>query len=395
MILTPTNILCLLAIVLPRPATAAQAETDAKLVGSWTCTAGSQKGRTIEITKDSIVSNGHSVPLRFPSPGVFVVGPPGEEERATYKISGATLTVKDSDETSTWRRVTAGRPAADIVQPSNPLGGTEAPAADPFARSFQGDGVHLTLSRSGASGYRGTLTFRGAQYPIKARATGNALGGSFRVSGRDFDFSAELTGDRMTFKTGGKKYQLSGKKLERANPLSRGGNPYRRRSIAAANLTVVQEAGLACVLPKGWTLLNKSAQGCVINPGFQKGQTLQVTMSLHCLPIGPTQQTTNVKQFLLSQLPATRQSLLAKSGIQTRAPDEPVELFDVLGKPAAAVHMRAKTRQGQDGTIWLALRIDDGKCLVGNAIFLGDNERAYLPNVRKVFASLRRASAKR
>jgi hypothetical protein len=103
----------------------------------------------------------------------------------------------------------------------NPLAG--AAPADPFSGNYAGDGV--TVSLSGAAGaYQGGLTVQGTEYPVQARQQGSRLEGTFTAGGQVYPFSATLSGDRMTFESGGSQYTLvRQEKAQHANPLAASG----------------------------------------------------------------------------------------------------------------------------------------------------------------------------
>lgn len=387
---------------------------DAALLGAWVGIGEENEGQTVTVERDAFVLGGQRVPMRFDGPGVLLVGPAGEQERVTYQIAGDELTVRDSESTTKWRRVKpapAPKPGNQVgdqpnPQPANPLGAKPAvnplaarPVADPFVRRFSGDGVDLLLTGSAAQGYSGTLTFRGTPHKAQARAQGSTLLGSFEVEASSFDFTARLDGDQMTLSSGGSDYRMVGEPQAPAaprNPLA-GGNPAPTPvppSGPAPGTTrlVNNTADIACDLPDGWSVINESNEGCLINPGFKQGQTLDVTLSLHCLPVEAKYRGVAIDQFLVSELPQTRQSLLT-SGIRTNDPEQAPRVFSVGGGRAASSTMRATTAEQRNGVVWIAVRIEGDKCLACSAIFLNGQEATFLPQVEQVFATLRQASA--
>lgn len=384
-----------------------------ELVGTWVGTSEDVQGEKATITKDSMTVDGDTVPLRWVSPGVVVLGPAGEQARMTYKIDGDVMTVTLMGETSKWRRAGAA-PAPKSEQPrtGNPLGGTEEPAphnplggpepkpVDPFVRRFDGDNIALQLDAGPAGQYRGTLTFQGKPYPVEAKAEGQMLRGAFRVGEHSFEFSAELRGDRLTLQSGGKRYLLTGEKLAPklpVNPLGGDETPHDQGKLgdagppAGMRKLVHAEGDLACYLPRAWSVMQQNAQMLLVNPGFEQGQRLMATLSLHCLALPEESQKMTLEKFVESEIPGFRQSLAA-NGVTTSEQKGPMDLFDVQGMPAAAVTFDAQTRDGTKGIVWLALRIENGKCLMCSAIMLGETQRTHASVIRDVYASLRPAA---
>lgn len=81
-------------------------------------------------------------------------------------------------------------------------------ASDPFVGTFSGDGLSLSLSRSGGA-YVGSLTFSGQTYAAQASESGvGALAGTFVSGGAGFAFDLVVEGDTRVFTTGGSRYVL-------------------------------------------------------------------------------------------------------------------------------------------------------------------------------------------
>jgi hypothetical protein len=101
----------------------------------------------------------------------------------------------------------------------NPLASGAAGArADPFAATFDGQGVQLVLEAEGGE-YRGTLTFDGQSYPVAAMAAGPSLTGSFAVGNERYPFEAQLEGEVLVLVSGGNVYRLG--RQATGNPLAR------------------------------------------------------------------------------------------------------------------------------------------------------------------------------
>lgn len=163
------------------------------------------------------------------------------------------------------------------------------------------------------------------------------------------------------------------------------------RPMPGTKLLVDQSAGVACRVPLAWSVLQADATGCVVNPGFTKGQSLDVTVTLHCVPLDANTRTMSPATLLALELPSTRKSL-SQSGITTSDPAEGVQEMTVGGQQAAFVVMQAETSQQRRGMVWFALRVAGDKCLALNSIFLDGKESTHLPDVKNAFETLVPAS---
>ena len=409
-----TAFACICFALLCAPLSAQKA--DEALIGTWIGTSASNRGERVVVARDHVVLAGTRMSLRFVGRGVLQIGMGDESERLSYRIQNDTLTIKDSDDdVTTWRRVAKqpakkpgdrhGKGARPQGRGDNPLerdvkpqGGNpldpEPKRSDPFVREFKGDGIGLSLTRE-AAGYRGTLTFRGKGFPATAKADGKTLRGSFRSGGKDYEFSAVLRGDKLTLKSGRSEYQLVGAPMS-SNPLDQGTvreNPLETphpRVKAGTKLLVNEVAGVACRVPKSWSVLKADQTGCVLNPGFARGQSLDVTVTAHALPLDDKAKKSTAVQLLTSELDSTRKSLEA-NGIKTAAPTRGVQRMSVGNKEAAFVVMKAEAAR-RPGMVWCAIRIAGDKCLVINSIFLDGKESDYLPMVKYAFETLTRSS---
>src|ERR1039457_4748520 len=92
-----------------------------------------------------------------------------------------------------------------IVMAQNPLA-----KPDPFVGAFQGDGVALGMSASGAD-YAGTLTFQGRQFPASMKASGPIASGSFEVDGQAYPFTLTQDGGGFKLASAGTEYHLARK----------------------------------------------------------------------------------------------------------------------------------------------------------------------------------------
>jgi hypothetical protein len=91
-----------------------------------------------------------------------------------------------------------------------------APGTERWAGSYHDTQLTLELKVKGAADYEGALVFRGHTYPLKARAEGSRMNGTFQSEDGSFEFTATAEGATVKFVTGGKTYQL---KKRAINPL--------------------------------------------------------------------------------------------------------------------------------------------------------------------------------
>jgi hypothetical protein len=112
----------------------------------------------------------------------------------------------------TGKAAPAPKPAPAINAGGNPLGGAAEGAS--YSGKFA-DGT-LTLDLQGAGPFSGTITRGQDVYPATASVKGGQLEGSFQAGGQNYTFTATLSGDTLTFKTGEKTYTL---KKQTGNPL--------------------------------------------------------------------------------------------------------------------------------------------------------------------------------
>jgi|GEM_PF-1149378 len=234
----------------------AAAEADERLLGSWIGAGAENQGDRVTVEREAVIIEGERLPLRFAAPGVLEIGPPGDSEQLRYSLQGDTLTTESADGRLSWTREGAARPAQPTPQPARPTPPQPAPA-EPFAGTFSGDGLTLTLQR-GAQGYSGELVLQGKRYPATAQASGRRLTGSFTVDGHAFEFNATLEGRVLTLVSGTATYRLQAP----ARPAN-GGNA--QPSAAGPGQVLMVEHRLkdpgsrnmeshVLLAPKGWTV---------------------------------------------------------------------------------------------------------------------------------------------
>lgn len=90
--------------------------------------------------------------------------------------------------------------------PAGPSTGTGS-GVDPYAGTFVGPELSLTLSRAG-TGYTGLASHQGVRYPVQVQMAGGQLMGTYQVDGVPHPFQAMLQGDAMTFRAGDQTFLL-------------------------------------------------------------------------------------------------------------------------------------------------------------------------------------------
>ncbi len=94
-----------------------------------------------------------------------------------------------------------------------------------FAGEYSNTEMKLIL-RAAADGYQGNLSMGDRKFPVRAKAEGDTLNGSFQSEEHWFDFTAKFDGITLTLTTGGKTHILQ-KKIVPKNPL--GGSPSEKQ----------------------------------------------------------------------------------------------------------------------------------------------------------------------
>ncbi|PIE23245.1 MAG: hypothetical protein CSA62_08525 [Planctomycetota bacterium] len=392
------------------------------LLGSWVGVSAEVQGERVVIEKNSATIEGDRVPLHFVSPGLFVLKVGDKQVQVRYVLKGQRLSLDVSGERSEWQRLPAarGKPQPSKENPAdqslggaseNPFGAPKNGApkqapANPFVRSFEGQGVFLRLSEGAKGLLVGELRFRGQKYPVQAKAKGTSLEGVFQAGKSRFPFQAKLAGDSLTFTSGGRSYKLKGEKLvqkQPSNPLGGDGGEGQcpdsdkaeegkdSRVPEGCRLFVHKKAGVACYLPKDWTLLQGNAEGVAINPGYQNGERILCTIGLGGGPAPLSAKGKTIEDILKGEL-AGFTSSLAESGIKVDLSAKRLKSLTVRGEPAAAIEAPAQTAAGQKGKVWLGIRRDDGRILACSAVYLLGAEEKFAEKVHSVFVSLRPAA---
>lgn len=100
---------------------------------------------------------------------------------------------------------------------TNGLESTAKTGGAEFAGEYSNPEMRLTLKHE-ADGYKGKLRLGEREFPVRAKADGATLKGSFHSEGHWFDFTATLKGTTLSLSTGGKTHELK-KKVVPENPL--------------------------------------------------------------------------------------------------------------------------------------------------------------------------------
>jgi hypothetical protein len=108
-------------------------------------------------------------------------------------------------------------------------------APDPFAGTFAGDELTITLQGNGQT-YQGQATYQGQTFPVQAQVTGNRMSGVYVAQGQRFPFEAMVQGDQMQLASGGRLYTLvrSGATPGPVGPLGRPPDASGAGSLAAS-----------------------------------------------------------------------------------------------------------------------------------------------------------------
>jgi hypothetical protein len=171
-------------------------------------------------TKDTLVQLGiDSTQFDFTPQGLVRKGTAGQSTQTTQ---GSTLP-QTNDPTTQTPTTTQTITPNTTTQEQNPLGPTPAQnplnpldttATDPFASTFNGENISLSLTGTGS--YSGELVFNGQPYPVQAISNGQNLSGTFSNAGTNFDFTATLQGTTLMLQSGGSSFTLE---KSVANPL--------------------------------------------------------------------------------------------------------------------------------------------------------------------------------
>lgn len=346
-------------------ASAAYAQGDERLHGTWKCVEGSEQGDTVTLAERTATIAGHQIPLSVPQRGVMLLGPAGQQERLDYQFRGDQLVVDDGLEKTVWSKQSPG--------PNPP----DRPT-DPFGRTFRGEGIQLELERTPLGSYAGTLTFGQDKFPVRAKAKDNTLTGSFRSGDRDFGFEASLEGDRLTLTSDGEKFVLTGEPIAKPAP---------KVEIPRTH-TIAKQAKVAFAMPQGFQLMHQDGDGAAILPPAKPGQAPSVTFSFSNVALSAEERQMSIRDMVSGGVEELRQSLRNEAGLIADQPTQGPEEFEIGGVKASSVSMRVRTQDGREGMLWYALKTIDGRAMVGLMIALDGQAQTVAPAFRDTFGSL-------
>ncbi len=367
--------------------------------GKWIGTSEDDRGNVLVIEKDVIVLGGARIPYSTHGPRTIVLG--GEDgERAEWSLAGDVLTFTIEGEASTWRR-DGKAPAQPQPAPraGNPLKGGKRPVereVDPFARTFRGDAITLTLRAKELATYTGTLSVDGAEYRAEATSKDQALRGRFAVEGDWYEFSATLDGDRLKLVSDGATHDLVAEtppvtkpgdaKPDDAKP---GDAPPALEGVFDGETTRFEHprGWFACELPKGWTVYSQDDAGLIVNPGLTQSDTLDAIVFMLWGRLEQADQNQPVAKVVEKYLPKMRE-LLAQQGLQVGEGETPIATCQSKEVPGAVVTLSGRTQQGQTLQVWYGAVVKQDAWLGVGAVVLEGKAEAYLPKVKRIFVTL-------
>lgn len=263
---------------------------------------------------------------------------------------------------------------------SNPLTrnrtrqGPSQEAPDAFARRFHGDGIELVLKRA-ASGYEGTLRFGDSKYPVKARALGPTLKGSFHASGEDYEFSATLAGDRMTLTSDGRDFAMTG-------------DPLPKPALARAT---AETAGVSVRVPTGWSIVHQHEDGfAILAPDLGQPLRDSAVLSVHQLQVFAEEREGSLQDMMLNKLDSVFPTMTLGDGLSISLEASDGSAFRVGSADCVQFPMTVESG-GRKGRGWVAMRVDADRALICWAVGLGEHAEAALKVGKQVFAGLERA----
>ncbi len=360
--------------------------------------------------------DGESFKYSVPYEGLVVYSDRGLDLEMTYTIQGDTLKMSLMGEEVTYRRALdqPPPPAPKVKTPvktpppapnptgarhpnkpsgnplasgNNPLSGANKASAppDPFLRNFKGGGLVLTLTSKVGTLYSGTLTFGEESWAISSNQNANSLSGTFNVGEESFPFTAKLTGDKLSFETGGNKFQLLGDPLPSGNT----GIPPKLQKIADGPTHPWKHprGWFSMELPQGWSIGETDQDFILINPGFKETDTLDAIILLTFGTLEKREQNLDVAELMTKRIPDF-QTFFRDQLIQVDQPDGPAQKVLAGNVPGATLSWQGKAAKGQAVKVWTASVIKRNAFLTMIAIVLGENSDKYLPKSKQVFMSL-------
>jgi hypothetical protein len=372
----------------------AQAEA---LHGSWKGVGEDNADEVLEFRADgTAVSDGERVRWALVRQGLLrITGEDGPFEVA-YRLAGDRLVLTLFGDEYPYQRV--GRPAPPPVETPRPAPPVDNPLAQPpagnplarpgpdaYARRFAGNDIALELSGSAAAGYRGTLEFAGATYPVTARLDQAGLRGTFEVGGQPFAFEARLDGDRLRLRSGGNEYQLE------APPLAADPAP------AVQDIAAPAEGGgtrwqhprgwFGFEMPRGWSVARELEDGLMLNPGLAPTDTLDALILVRHGRLDEAERRLAPVELIRRGEPDLRQEL-AGQGIRIGPAEKAPRAVQVGAAPAAEQTWRGTTQNGITVEVWLGALVEGEFSVAVVAVLVDGKGARFMPQIRRVFETL-------
>jgi hypothetical protein len=278
--------------------------------------------------------------------------------------------------------------AALAQQQKNPL--SRKAVADPFARTFTGGELALTL-KAEADGYAGTLTVGGSEFPVRARRADAGLRGSFTVEGEEFAFTCKLDGDRLELESDGERYELHAQPAPPA-PADAGAtvaSPLPELvGVYQGAVTPLQhpDGYFRCDMPRGWSVEGQTEGALLVNPGLQETDTLEGLVFITYGELEERDRGTDIAQLLTLREPEMRADLEAQ-GLTLTKPAKPARKVAVGERAGAELEWRG---QGANGgvTVWCGALVEREYYLAVVALVMEGKEAQYVPGAKRMFRSL-------
>jgi hypothetical protein len=275
----------------------------------------------------------------------------------------------------------------------NPLARAKPAASspDPFARTFRGDGLVLTLSPK-EGGYQGTLQVEGQRYPVQARRGEDAgLLGTFEVDGEAFEFTGALAGDQLTLTSDGEAHDLRAEATAGEAEAATDQQPRRPPPLAGLYDGPLArwrhpEGYFTLELPKGWTEANAQDGMVVFNPGLKETDTLDCLLLVTFGELEEDERGVPIDRLLDDKEPELRQSM-AEQEIQLQRPTAKPHKVRV-GELAGAQQTWSGQANGNRLTMWVGGLVVREYYLAVIAVVAQGKEDRFLPGAKRMFTSL-------
>jgi hypothetical protein len=261
------------------------------------------------------------------------------------------------------------------------------PAADPFARSFEGDGLRLELSGAAAGGYRGRLLFQGQEYPAEASATGKQLRGRFTAGADRFEFTASLAGDQLTLVSDGNTYHLAGTPAAASEPAQI--VPQALTGVFSGKTSRYDHprGWFSFDMPERWTVFQLGDTGMLLNPGLTAQDTLDAIVGLMWGRLEQQDLNQPVAAVIEKHIPELKRGL-GEQGLSVGEPEGRIATFRGKDVPGAVVTFATRNQQGRELKVWFGGIVKRDSWIAVSGVMLAEKEAGYLPQCKRIFTSL-------